>query len=106
MCGHKVPYKTAETNEAYVIYGSLNLHPEIRNGTTISVLSGTWEILIGIIKWHIRKRDYTEDQILCRTFGGNKEKYDLAWANVNTPFSNNKDKSFRTAKSLCRFDQM
>lgn len=42
--------------------------------------------LISVRKNYVCPKDYTGEHIPCRTFGGNKEWYALAWLNIRSVF--------------------
>lgn len=78
-CGHEVPVMVAEANALQSMSGKILTVPGFVNNVRVRVLCDTGSTLIGVHKSLVQPRDYTGKHIICRTFGGEQQKYPAAW---------------------------
>ncbi|BFZ09104.1 hypothetical protein BsWGS_12143 [Bradybaena similaris] len=93
VCGHKVPVTIADANELQGMSGSLKVVPGFVNSARVHVLRDTGSTLIGVNKALVKPKDYTGEHVICRTFGGEQQRYPIAWVKVVTPFLTGRVKS-------------
>ncbi|BFZ05447.1 hypothetical protein BsWGS_08486 [Bradybaena similaris] len=85
-CGHKIPVADSMANSVSVSEGKLKLYPAIVNGQKVNLLRDTGATLVGIQKDLVQDDAYTGESIICRTFGGTKERYPLALIDLDSAF--------------------
>ncbi|BFZ08815.1 hypothetical protein BsWGS_11854 [Bradybaena similaris] len=85
-CGHLFPYVDVPVNAVKVTEGTLKLYPGIVNGARVNLIRDTGSMLVGIHKDLVSEKDYTGEYVSCRTFGGTKETYPLAWIDIDSAF--------------------
>lgn len=55
------------------------------NNYKISVLKDSGPTLVGVKKDLVRHKYHTREHIICRNFGINRERFDLAWVRIRSP---------------------
>lgn len=66
--------------------GKILTVPCFVNNMKVRVLCDTGSTLIGVDKALVKPRNYTGEHIICRTFGGEQQKYPVAWVKIHTPY--------------------
>ncbi|BFY99110.1 hypothetical protein BsWGS_02150 [Bradybaena similaris] len=85
-CGHEVPITLVEGNALESMKGKLNIVPGFVNNVRVNVLRDTGSTLVGVCKKLVRPKDYTGEHIICRTFGGEQQRYPIAWIKISSPY--------------------
>ncbi|BFZ03151.1 hypothetical protein BsWGS_06190 [Bradybaena similaris] len=85
-CGHVIPMSVADGNALRSMNGKLQIVAGFVNNVKVSVLRDTGSTLIGVQKNLVRPKDFTGEHIICRTFGGEQQKYPVAWVKIHTPY--------------------
>lgn len=67
-----------EANIANMLKEELTIYPEYVNKNKIFLLRNTGSTLIKARKGLVNPKDYTGEHSICRTLGGNQERYGIA----------------------------